>query len=166
VAEISTDQSDSFNIVRLDTKPPRGLFFDDLEYHGLVNWFRTNAWPATCEGNSRTYLSQTSETAVGFLVLATTNAHLNPVRYPNNRDSLVLLIARLYVCPNNRRQGIGRKAIDFAISVATILNDTVGCRGLVVDANKQAIEFYQRLGFKSLDEAKPERMYFPIPSAF
>lgn len=52
---------------------------------------------------------------------------------------------------NFQRRGLGRVLVAFAMEKATEINtQKAGCRFLTVDAKKNSIGFYQKLGFKTL----------------
>ena len=61
-------------------------------------------------------------------------------------------IARLAVDTSLQRQGFGGNLVDYSIAVIKRhITPHVGCRFVVVDANRPAIEFYRKHGFTLVD---------------
>jgi GNAT superfamily N-acetyltransferase len=61
-------------------------------------------------------------------------------------------IARLAVDQRVRGRGIGEALVNLCLGVANeLVAPNVGCRFVVVDSKKEAVPFYDRLGFTMLD---------------
>lgn len=76
-------------------------------------------------------------------------------------------IARLAVHASYRDKdlGLGRYLVEFSLGLAkSVICPNVGCRFMVVDAKKQSVGFYKRVGFTMLDteanKARPEPVLF------
>ncbi len=62
-------------------------------------------------------------------------------------------VLRLYVVPDHRRQGIGRRLLEYVIDeVADLGFDRVVA--LVLADNDLGVEFYRSMGFETVDEAE------------
>ena len=61
-----------------------------------------------------------------------------------------LKIGRLCVTKKYERQGIGTQTTLFSMTKAFELNKIAACRFLIVDAKKDAVNFYKRKGFSIL----------------
>lgn len=59
----------------------------------------------------------------------------------------VLRLARLAVDERARGQGLGKQLLRFVVDLAARMAKDYGCVGIVVDAKRQAIEFYGKYGF-------------------
>lgn len=65
----------------------------------------------------------------------------------------VLRLARLAVDERARGRGVGTMLLRSVLVLAQELAGSVGCLGLVVDAKPEAVAFYEKLGFVTLDVA-------------
>jgi GNAT superfamily N-acetyltransferase len=82
----------------------------------------------------------------------------------------VLRMARLAVSQKAQGQGIGKALLRFVFDLALKLSVDYGCIGVLVDAKKDADEFYRQYGFYPLDviqgqsSARPHGvvMFLPI----
>jgi GNAT superfamily N-acetyltransferase len=78
----------------------------------------------------------------------------------------VLPVARLAVDQSARGKRLGEALLRFSIELAEQMRDELGCVGLLVDAKRGAVTFYERYGFQTLSivegaaGSKPE----PIPT--
>lgn len=63
----------------------------------------------------------------------------------------ILRIARLAVAERHQGHGIGRLLLRAMLTLALEMEDRVGCIGVVVDAKPDAVTFYSRLGFKTIE---------------
>ncbi len=75
----------------------------------------------------------------------------------------ILRLARLAVDEGARGRGLGRAIVRFAIELAEKMMEELGCVGLVVDATKGAIEFYDRLGFIVMEVVEGVSPLRPAP---
>lgn len=81
-----------------------------------------------------------------ILVIALCNGHLIGTMEVFCRSSGTAEVQNLFVRPDHRRKGIGRKLLGLAAE----LGRERGCKGLalaVSRSNESAVEFYRRLGF-------------------
>ncbi|EKY16953.1 GNAT family N-acetyltransferase [Capnocytophaga sp. oral taxon 326] len=77
-----------------------------------------------------------------------------PKRHLKNIPSVK--IGRLAVDKSCKGKGLGKIMIHTIISNCLMLNDNQACRLITVDAYKQAIPFYQRMGFEFLSDNDKE----------
>jgi GNAT superfamily N-acetyltransferase len=77
----------------------------------------------------------------------------------------VLRLARLAVDQDARGQGLGRRLLRFVLELAVQMANDYGCIGVCVDAKPDAVEFYGRYGFVSIDvvEGQSDARPAPIP---
>lgn len=81
----------------------------------------------------------------------------------------VLGLARLAVDESARAQGVGLALLRFVMTLASRMADEVGCFGVVVDAKPDAVQFYEKYGFRSLDvlegasDARPQPTVMWLP---
>ncbi len=69
------------------------------------------------------------------------------------RSLPALKIGRLCVDDSFLKRGLGKLMIEFAIEKAEEINfDKAGCRFVTVDAKKGSVGFYQKMGFKTLEQ--------------
>ncbi len=61
-------------------------------------------------------------------------------------------IGRLSVNKRYERRGIGTQTTLFALSKALELHERSACRFLVVDAKRDSVHFYKKMGFEILKE--------------
>ena len=75
-----------------------------------------------------------------------------------------LKIGRL--CVDNRfaGRGIGTIITNSSMAIAVLISEIVGCRFVVLDSKKEAVNFYSKLGFKTLRKEDKEitPMYFDL----
>lgn len=84
----------------------------------------------------------------------------------------VLRLARLAVAADHQGCGIGSRLLRFVLELAREMASRLGCVGVVVDAQRQAVGFYVRLGFVELpviagglaSRPQPLPMFLPIGS--
>ncbi|MBG3081913.1 N-acetyltransferase [Proteus mirabilis] len=72
-------------------------------------------------------------------------------------------IARLAVDSNNRTSGIGSMLFEYALLMSLDdIRPMVGCRFLITDAKKSAMEFYSKKGMELLDTEENKSADHPI----
>jgi GNAT superfamily N-acetyltransferase len=128
---------------------------------------------------ARTYImsdtSKSDEAFVGYVTLVCSeidlgdHATLHPGEAPANRRDYpyttypALKIARLLIDKRRRGEGHGSTLVDFAFGIASqVICPRVGCRFIVVDSKKNAVDFYAKRGFELLDTTKNKKLDSPI----
>jgi predicted N-acetyltransferase YhbS len=108
-----------------------------------------------------TYVAVSEEGILGFLTVSPAN--LDAEDLPSRRKMPpypvpVLRLARLAVDHRAQGIGIGKALLRFGLELAERMRDELGCVGVLVDAKKDAVPFYRRLGFEpvvALEGAAP-----------
>jgi GNAT superfamily N-acetyltransferase len=106
-----------------------------------------------------TWVAARGDRILGFATISA--AHLEVGELPATlRTKLpayplpVLRLARLAVAEGAAGQGTGRTLLRAVFTLAWRMADQFGCVGVVVDAKPDAVGFYARLGFITLDHVK------------
>ncbi|HEV7428277.1 MAG TPA: GNAT family N-acetyltransferase, partial [Thermoanaerobaculia bacterium] len=63
----------------------------------------------------------------------------------------VVRLARLAVDETVRGQGLGAQLLRFVFTLATRMATDYGCVGVIVDAKPDAVAFYAKYGFTTVD---------------
>ncbi len=119
-----------------------------------------------------TYIAVEGQKILGFVsvsVATLTNDEIALQKLPNY-PLPVLKIARLGVDKRYQNLGIGRKLLKAMFQLALEQKERFGCVGVVVDAKKEAVAFYKKLGFTKLQIMNQKHyhdligMFLPIGS--
>ena len=124
-----------------------------------------------------TYVAVSGPDILGFITVAAASITIDdlPVRVRKRLPRYplpALRIARVAVAQSARDQGIGKRLLRFALRLAQEMTERMGCVGVVVDAKADAVDFYERCGFESLDviagrlphHPSPHPMFLPVGS--
>ncbi len=117
-----------------------------------------------------TYVAVEAARILGFATVAPGHVEIDSLpaaarkkrpRYPLP----VLRLARLAVDEGTRNQGLGGRQLGFVLQLALRMANDFGCIGVVVDAKPDAVDFYRRYGFLSIDpiEGQSDARPSPIP---
>ena len=124
-----------------------------------------------------TYIATDEDTIFGYMTVAMGTLEVEELPEKKSLSEHyplpILRLGRLAV--DNRYQGqeIGKQLLRHAFKLALQQRDTVGCVGVVIDAKTEAIEFYQKFGFRLIDELMegevrgnppPNPLFLPIKS--
>jgi GNAT superfamily N-acetyltransferase len=77
----------------------------------------------------------------------------------------VLRLARLAVDRSVQGQGVGKELLRLVFRLASRMATDFGCLGVVVDAKPEAVEFYRKLGFITLEVVEGHSETRPKPTA-
>jgi GNAT superfamily N-acetyltransferase len=122
-----------------------------------------------------TYLALEAGRTLGYATVAPGNLEADALpitvrralpRYPLP----VLRLARLAVDVTAQGQGVGKTLLRHVFLLALQMSQEYGCVGVVVDAKRDAVEFYARVGFSPLEvtegeieaRPKPAPLFLPI----
>jgi GNAT superfamily N-acetyltransferase len=117
-----------------------------------------------------TYIAVDEGRILGFATVAAGHVEIEDLpatarkklpRYPLP----VLRLARLAVDQAARGQGLGRRMLQFIFELALQMASDYGCIGVVVDAKPDAVDFYRKYGFVSIDvlEGQSDARPAPVP---
>ena len=75
-----------------------------------------------------------------------------------------MLIGHLATHKDYERRGIGQYMIYWAINKATELSETIGCRVIMLNPEKDAQKFYEKLNFKYIPhmDEKYDSMFLDV----
>lgn len=152
-----------FHTCSNDTKKINGLKqFDCGE--PIINSYLKNNYLSHIQNSSRAggiLLDGTnSNTIVAFYAISTVTINSRDFensfskKFPNNIP--VLKIWMVGVDKNYQSQGIGTRLLGTIFIKAIESAKNTGCVGIVLDAVVNRISFYQALGFKQLEDTKPD----------
>jgi GNAT superfamily N-acetyltransferase len=114
-----------------------------------------------------TYVAVESGRILGFATIAAGHIEIEDLpisarrrlpRYPLP----IVRLARLAVDDSAQGQGVGAQLLRFVLKLAVRMADDFGCIGVIVDAKRDAIDFYAKYGFVAADavegrsDARPE----------
>lgn len=77
----------------------------------------------------------------------------------------VLRLARLAVDQSAQGQGLGVELLRFVLHLAVRMASEYGCIGVVVDAKPEAVSFYEKYGFVSVEAVEGQSDARPAPKA-
>ena len=159
-------------IRRLEEHDEAGHF--DCGDDRLNNYLKRHAWQNQQKSSiGVTYVAideAAPRSVVGYFTLAT--ASVPREAFPNKYvrglppyELPLILVARLAVDRRFSGKGLGHALISEAFKIALRVADDVGCRCIITDAYRDAIGWYARYGFVTLEGAAasgPQRMYLDI----
>ena len=111
-----------------------------------------------------TYVATNGKSILGFVTVSIAvlvNDDIENIlkkRLPNY-PLPVLKISRLAVDKKYQNLGIGRKLLKAMFELAIEQKNKTGCIGVVVDAKKEAVSFYKKLGFICLEKDIQQKKY-------
>ena len=140
---------------------------------GLNHYLKAHAWNNQKKSSiGVTYVAAeelASRVIMGYFTLATSSIPRDklpkkPVRGLPAYDLPVILLARLAVDRRFRGHGLGHSLLSEALRISLDVSAQVGCRCVIVDAYRTAIEWYERYGFAPLEggQGMTVRMYLDI----
>jgi GNAT superfamily N-acetyltransferase len=114
-----------------------------------------------------TYVAVEDERILGFVTVSpgSLDAEELPAgRRPPPYPVPILRVARLAVAECARGLGLGKALLRFCIELAEQMMEELGCVGLLVDAKSDAVAFYRRYGFISLEVIEGATAQKPAPA--
>lgn len=115
-----------------------------------------------------TYVAVEEQQIVGFVTVAPAELSIDalPERRKRRLPSYpipVLRLGRLAVDEQARGHGIGKSLLREVLRLASRMQKELGCVAVVVDAEPDAVQFYERLGFERLEPIEGELLTKPTP---
>ncbi|MDJ0764310.1 MAG: GNAT family N-acetyltransferase [Myxococcota bacterium] len=122
-----------------------------------------------------TYVAVGGSIIAGFVTVAAATLDADTLRLKRRMPPFpmpVLRVARLAVDLSARGLGIGKAQMRFSFELAEKMRDESGCVGVVVDAKKDVLSFYEQFGFAVTEAVegmgvrvpRPQPMYLPLGS--
>jgi len=146
----------------------------DCEDEDLNDFLLSEAIPYREELLATTFVIENTERTLGYYSLLNDSLQLKEDMFPSKSKFKNFLreliphpkrhlksipsvkIGRLAVDKSYKGKGLGKIMIRTVISNCLLLNDNQACRLVTVDAYKEAIPFYQKMGFEFLSETDKE----------
>ena len=142
---------------------------------GYATYLKKSAFPHQCNNLSVTYGAFDGEKVVGYVTLlcgvtkATEKDEVDivalddEVLFPYDEYPSVK-VAKLAVGRDYERQGLGKTLIELSIAIVKEQIATwIGCRLVMLDAEKRFIPFYRdKCGFKLIDTAENKAREHPV----
>ncbi|MEM7449197.1 MAG: GNAT family N-acetyltransferase [Myxococcota bacterium] len=117
-----------------------------------------------------TYVAVICQRIVGFATVAASSIERTNVPSARLRKRLpsyplpVLRFARLGVEQRVQGQGIGKALLRHVLVLAVEQRDRMGCVGVITDAKTESVNFYERLGFVSVEGVREGLLHGePLP---
>lgn len=137
------------NIKKMENPPIRQIETEDTD---ITNYYSNLeiGWKEQNEFESVIYECYVNNEVVGY-VTASMNKIGEKISEVNHFVHPALLLGRMGVDKNHRKQGLGPKLIEYILGLAFTLKDRVGCRFvfLEVDKNRERlVKFYKEQGFE------------------
>jgi GNAT superfamily N-acetyltransferase len=115
-----------------------------------------------------TYVAVESGRILGFATIAAGHIEIEELPVSTRRKLPhyplpIVRLARLAVDESAQGRGIGAQLLRFVASLAVRMSGDFGCVGIVVDAKRDAINFYSKYGFVAADVVQGESDARPQP---
>ena len=110
-------------------------------------------------GISVTWVAADEERVAGFVTVTVTTVSRDAIPSARSLPPLplpALLVGRLAVDASAKGQGVGERLLGAAIRAARAMHREVGCIGIIVDSKPDAVRFYERYGFRVIEEPTEE----------
>ena len=115
---------------------------------------------------SKTYVIIEGKRVLAYISLSCAQVKLDshPDDLPEYKyDYPAVKIGKLAVHKDYERRDFGSKLVDLAIAIAKYaIRQHVGCRLLLVDSDRDAVEFYQKKGFLMIDTEDNKKRPCPV----
>lgn len=152
--------------------------FDSVESfdcgdEALNNYLKRHAWNNQEKSSlGVTYVASDSSApnaVIGYFTLAAATVARDslPKKYVRGLpayDLPAILLARLAVDRRFVGRGLGRALLSEALKISLSISKLLGCRCVIVDAYRTAIDWYAKYGFDALDQSEQGsvRMFLDI----
>jgi GNAT superfamily N-acetyltransferase len=143
---------------------------DDALNHYLKRYAWTNQEKSSIGVTYAAFDEEAARIVLGFLTLAMASVPREafPKKYVRGLppyDLPLILLARLAVDRRFAGRGLGHALISEALRISLRVADEVGCRGIVTDAYRDRVSWYERYGFVALEGSAatgPQRMFLDM----
>jgi len=157
--------------LKLETFDPsktyKGIKSFDCNNKMINNFVQKNLKKRVKKHFSQAYVLLDNERFIGFYTLDTFSIAKDNFEFDNRPSALppivpVVKLSMLGVDKSIQGQGLGKRLLrDMFIQVAEI-SKLAGCAGVYLLAEKDAINFYESLGFVAIKEDEPLPMFLNI----
>lgn len=147
-----------------------GLSLGDRDLQPLKTFLQRKAKCFHANDLAKTYGVFLDERVLGYVTLICADVSTadagdiddEGVDFPH-KDYPAVKIARLAVDRRHRKRGIGEQLVQFSLGlIKGSICPNVGCRFAVVDAKRQSVDFYRRMGFTMLDTEENRKRDKPV----
>ena len=159
------------SILKLETFDPlktyKGIKNFDCNNEMINKFVQKNLKKRVKKHFSQAYVLLDNERFVGFYTLDTFSITKDNFEFENRPSSLppivpVIKLSMLGVDKSLQGQGIGKRLLrDMLVKVYEV-SKLAGCAGIYLLAEKDAIGFYERLGFVAIKDDEPLPMFLSI----
>lgn len=116
-----------------------------------------------------TYIALDKNRILGFATIAAGHIEIEDLPISSRRKLPryplpVVRLARLAVDESTQGQGVGAQLLRFVLKLAVRMSGDFGCIGVVVDAKRDAIDFYSKYGFVTADAVEGQSDARPEPA--
>lgn len=148
-----------------------GLSLGNAEFAPLKAFIQRHAKSYQAQSFARTYgFYADADKLVAYITLIcgeviTESPHdvLPPEVVFSYKSFPAVKIARLAVDQRHRGLGLGQKLVEFSVGVVReAISPMIGCRFIVVDSKKSAVDFYSKLGFTFIDTGANRALTEPV----
>ena len=151
------DTSKSYNLKRFDCN------------NEMINTFvKKSLKKRVKRGLSQAYILLDGDRVAGFYTLdsfaITRDSFEGSDKMPAGLPPMVPVVklGMLGVDKHYQRKGIGKRLLRDAFIKVVEVSDIIGCKGIYLLAESEAIAFYKKLGFIALNDTKPTPMFLSI----
>jgi GNAT superfamily N-acetyltransferase len=114
-----------------------------------------------------TYVAVEGNRIFGYATVAAGHVEIDGLPAPLRKKQPayplpILRLGGLAVDESARGQGLGKELLRFVLELAPGLADDYGCVGVLVDAKREAANFYAKLGFMGLEAVEGQSDARPV----
>lgn len=137
-------------------------FSYEKEHQNLFDYFKNNAFFDGEESLNKTIICRENEAIRGLVTFSCSSVDVEGEKFPLPG----VLIGKLLVCSSCKGKGIGSELVKILIAIcAEKVKPFIGCRMIIVDSAKEAVGFYENIGFEKIPNRKSGRtvqMYYDL----
>ena len=115
-----------------------------------------------------TYIALENNRILGFATIAAGHIEIDDLPISSRRKLPryplpVVRLARLAVDESTQGRGVGSQLLRFVLKLGVRMSEDFGCIGVVVDAKRDAVDFYSKYGFVAADAVEGQSAARPEP---